>query len=343
LTEQSSAFFIFSGAVSFRFLGKLPITPNTMREKTPSELANYKVGSIISNRYEILEVLGWGGMGFVVKVRDTVLNGEIIALKVLYARHAKDDTTLARFRREVILARKVSHHYVVRMFDMGFTDTGDFFISMEFVEGITLQKMLMQGPLAAGAAIDCVRRIAEGLQCAHSYGILHRDLKPTNILIQPDGSPKIADFGTARAIFSQEQLTQADELVGTPLYISPEAIRTGSADTRSDIYALGLMAFAMVERYPPFNSPNWAVLANQHLSAEVPLFTRADVPRWYRELVEQCLEKRPEDRFQSAEEVCNFISRQTNAPDDGRSRWQMSFLAASTALCMGTLFGAVFL
>jgi serine/threonine-protein kinase len=314
-----------------------------MREKTPIELANYKVGSTISNRYEILEVLGWGGMGFVVKVRDTVLNGEVVALKVLYARHAKDDITLARFRREVILARKISHDNVVRMFDIGFTDSGDFFISMEFVEGVTLEKMLMQGPLSIEIAIACVQQIAQGLQCAHSHGILHRDLKSTNIIIQTDGSPKIADFGTARAIFSQEQLTQADELVGTPLYISPEAIRTGSADTRSDIYALGLMAFAMVEGHPPFYSPNWAVLANQHLSAPVPPFQRAQTPLWYRELIERCLEKAPSDRFQTAQEVSSFIDRQTIGNDDKQCKWQIPLLAASVAVCIGTVLGAVLL
>jgi serine/threonine protein kinase len=314
-----------------------------MREKAPAELANYKVGSTIANRYEILEVLGWGGMGFVVKVRDTVLNGEAIALKVLYARHAKDDITLARFRREVILARKISHDNVVRMFDIGVTDSGDFFISMEFVEGITLQKMLMQGPLSSEVAIACVQRIAQGLQCAHDHGIMHRDLKPTNIIVQPNGDPKIADFGTARAIFSQEQLTQADELVGTPLYISPEAIRTGSADARSDIYALGLIAFAMVEGHPPFYSPNWAVLANQHLSAEVPSFTKGHIPGWYRELVERCLEKNPDERFQSAQEISDFIERSVSSGGESSRTRLAPAIAAGVALCVGTLCGAFLL
>jgi serine/threonine protein kinase len=282
-----------------------------MKERAPREISKYPVDTLIVDRYRVVETLGWGSMGFVLKATDTLLNDEVVALKVLFARNADDATNLARFRREVILARRIGHDNVVRVFDIGRTGEGDYFISMEFIQGVTLQKVLSKAALSFDAALPCIRGIAEGLLCAHQHSIIHRDLKPTNIMIDQDGTPKIADFGTARPFFSEEKLTQADEIIGTPLFIAPEIIRGKQADVRTDIYALGAIAYTAVEATPPFYSPNWSVLANMHVNAPIPECKADGVPHWYSEMIELCLAKEPEDRFQSAEELIRFIDNHT--------------------------------
>lgn len=280
-----------------------------MRNVQPEEAARYQPGCTVSGRYRVLEPLGWGAAGYVLKVADTFLNDQPCALKILLKRAQQDETTMARFRREVTIARSLGHPNIVRVFDIGRTDVGDPFVSMECVEGMTLHKVIAMGSIETSQAFTYLRGIAEGLAYAHRAGIIHRDLKPSNIMVDTSGTPKVTDFGTAKASFSEERLTRPDELIGSPLYISPEAIKTGEIDQRSDIYAFGAIAFTIFEDAPPFFHPNWAALAHMHVSAPIPSMTNERCPLWCRDMITRCLHKDPNERFQSFDEILSSMNR----------------------------------
>lgn len=280
-----------------------------MKSVLPEEATHYHVGMLLAERYRVVEVLGWGAVGYVLKVADTLLNDQICALKILLKRSQQDETTMARFRREVMIARTLGHANIVRVFDIGVTEQGDPFVSMECIEGMTLHKMIAMGAIPVPTMMAYLRDIADGLAYAHHKGIIHRDLKPSNIMIDASGGAKIADFGTAIGSFSQERLTRPDELLGSPLYISPEAITTGVIDELSDIYAFGVLAFTMFDQEPPFFHPNWAALAHMHVSAPVPSVKNKECPPWCSEMITRCMQKMPEDRYQSFTEILELLHR----------------------------------
>ena len=212
----------------------------------PKELSEFPIGHIVAERYEVLEHLGFGGMGFVLKAKDLTLDNEVVVLKILYPRFVKDKAIFARFRREVLLTRRLSHPNIVRIYDLGDAGKNTFFISMEYVEGESLATKLGRtkpNGLPVPEVLPYLYYTALGLAYAHSQGIIHRDIKPGNILITPKGEVKIADFGVARSADSKEQLTRTNEAIGSPLYMSPEPLSAGAVDNRSDIYALGIMAY----------------------------------------------------------------------------------------------------
>ena len=255
-------------------------------------------------------------MGLVVKAKDKNLNDEIVALKLLYREFADDEVILARFRREVILSRRLSHPNIVRVYDLGTTSAGHYFLTMEFVEGITLRSKLGKGALPLANAVLFLKQIASALEHAHRQDVFHRDLKPDNILITADGTIKVTDFGTARRSMSDENLTRTGDTIGTPIYISPEMIQTAKGDHRSDIYALGVMAFELLNGKPPYIATNWVVLANMHVSSPIPTLSSKDAPAWYQEFVNKAMAKAPADRFQSASETWSFLARGTDG-DEG--------------------------
>ncbi|MCJ7564660.1 MAG: serine/threonine protein kinase, partial [Candidatus Aminicenantes bacterium] len=201
--------------------------------------AEFSTGALFAGRYQIIEELGRGGMGKVYKALDTKIQ-EKIAIKVIRPEIARDEKTIHRFRNELKLARQITHRNVCRMHDLG-EDRGTHFITMEYVAGENLKRIIrMTGPLTVATALDYSRQICEGLAEAHRLGVIHRDLKPQNIIIDESGTAKIMDFGIARSALS-EGLTGDGMMVGTPDYMSPEQAEGKQSDERSDIYALGLI------------------------------------------------------------------------------------------------------
>ncbi|MBK9965796.1 MAG: protein kinase [Holophagales bacterium] len=255
-------------------------------------------------RYEWLEPLGRGGMGIVFKARDLVLD-EILAIKVLYGHVADDDgAVVARFKREISLNRKVKHPNVARMYDFG-TAAGHPYITMEFVPGKDLQTLILEeGRLAPARALPILRQICLGTQAAHELGIVHRDLKSQNIIVGEGDAVSILDFGLARGLVD-EKLTLDAVVLGTPHYISPEQAMGQPADARSDIYSLGIIAFEMLAGVLPFTADSALGIAMKQISEAVPgnLSLFPDISPSLRAAVHRALEKRREDRFQSASEL----------------------------------------
>lgn len=268
-------------------------------------------GSIINSRYEVLKTLGYGGMGTVVQVRDIALDGEIGALKILFPHLASDQTQFARFRNEVILARRLSHPHIVRIYDFGAWEKY-FFLSMEFVEGGTLTDRIYgrgHEKLIFDDTIKILLQIGDALSCAHKSGVVHRDMKPDNVMITSEGVTKIADFGLARAMDIDKRFTNTGETVGTPYYMSPEQLAGEKPDQRVDIYSVGIMAYEMVIGRRPFSSDSYLELAHMHMSQRIPDICQINpsTPKWFNEFVGTCCEKRKEDRFPSSDEAVKFL------------------------------------
>jgi serine/threonine protein kinase/predicted Zn-dependent protease len=274
--------------------------------ETPKE--ELTTGSTFANRYQIIEELGKGGMGKVYKVHDTKIK-EKIALKLIKPEIAKDKKTIERFSNELKFARKIRHKNICQMFDLG-EDRGSHFITMEFVEGQDLKKLIRQsGQLAIGTTINIAKQVCDGLVEAHESGVIHRDLKPSNIMIDADGNARIMDFGIARSI-EGKSITGAGVMIGTPDYMSPEQVDGKETDQRSDVYSLGVILYEMVTGRAPFEGDTALSIAVKHKTETPP------DPRKYNEqiseelsqIIMRCLEKDKENRFQNAVELRKAIS-----------------------------------
>lgn len=226
------------------------------------------IGMLLDGRYRVNERIARGGMATVYRTRDERLD-RVVAVKVLHLHLAEDESFRDRFTREALAAARLSHPNVVNVFDQG-QQAGVCYLVLEYVPGQTLRHLLhQQGRLTPQVALEVLSQVLEGLAAAHQAGLMHRDLKPENILLSPDGRVKIADFGLARAVESSTSATSA--LIGTVAYLSPELLRRGTADERSDIYALGIMLFEMLTGEQPFTGSAPAQVAFQHANDEVPL------------------------------------------------------------------------
>ncbi|MCC6952689.1 MAG: protein kinase [Deltaproteobacteria bacterium] len=287
-----------------------------MNETTGVDSA-FQPGAIISDRYEVVGLLGAGSMGTVVRAIDRTLEGEPVALKLLYPHLVSDSVTFARFRNEVLIARKLSHPNIVRIYDFGKAGAGYYFLSMEFVSGTSL-KTRIYSPRYPELSFDEILRIlfeiGSGIAHAHRHNVVHRDLKPDNILISDRNEIRITDFGLARQLTVDKGFTASGETVGTPCYMAPEQIRGEKLDGRADIYSLGILAYEMVTGEKPFDDENWLTLANMHLRDELPEFPpHLQVPPWFSNLVQTCASKRREDRFPTAEAFCDEIRKHIGA------------------------------
>jgi serine/threonine protein kinase/tetratricopeptide (TPR) repeat protein len=261
------------------------------------------VGETFAGRFQVIEELGKGGMGRIYKTYDTEIK-EHVALKVLNPEIAADETVVERFRHELKYARAISHRNVCRMFDLGRTgDTA--YIAMEFVSGEDLKTLLKRvGQLSANRTIAIARQIADGLAEAHRLGVIHRDLKSHNIMIDREGNARIMDFGIARAAGGRG-ITEAGVIMGTPDYMSPEQLEGKEADQRSDIYSLGAVLFEMVAGEPPFEGETPLVVAARHRTEPPrdPAALNPQTPAALGRLILRCLEKDPEKRYQTAADL----------------------------------------
>lgn len=269
-------------------------------------------GSLIAGRYEVVRTLGSGGMGSVLQVIDRSLDNETIALKLLYPHLARDKTSFARFRNEVLVARRLSHPNIVRLYDFGHAGNGYYFISMEFVSGGSLGQMIYKdrrGPVPFLECLRILRDIAAGIGHAHSMGVVHRDLKPDNILLTERVDVKITDFGLARTLYIDKGFTDTGEAVGTPYYMAPEQLRGDRIDGRADIYALGIIAYEMLVGRRPFFDESYLNLAAKHINEPIPDFVTKEnkLPLWIQDFVQMAAAKKPDQRFQTAEEIVSFL------------------------------------
>jgi len=259
-------------------------------------LSGPAAGQTFAGRYQVIEDLGKGGMGRVYKVYDTEVK-EKLALKLLNPEIASDERTIERFRSELRLARTISHRNVCRMHDLG-RDGSTYFITMEYVPGEDLKSLIHRiGALPIGKAVVLARQVCAGLEEAHRVGVVHRDLKLQNIMIDRDGNARIMDFGIARSI-KGKGTTGAGVLIGTPEYMSPEQVEGREAGPRSDIYGLGVVLFEMLTGRLPFEGETpLAVAVKQKTEAPPdPRSLNPQVPDGLARLVLRCLAKAPDER-----------------------------------------------
>ncbi len=268
------------------------------------------IGTVLANRYEILELIGTGGMANVYKAKCMLLNREV-AIKVLKSEYSNDDDFIKRFNIESQAAAGLSHTNIVSVHDVG-TENDIHYIVMEYVDGITLKKYLAENaPLDWNEAIDFATQISSALHNAHRNGVVHRDIKPQNILVTKEKVLKVTDFGIARAVSSYTMKVD-DSAMGTAHYCSPEQARGGFTDERSDIYSLGIVMYEMLTGKLPFESDNSISVAIKHMQEDAikPTDINAAIPKSLESLVLKAMEKDPNDRFQTASELfieLNFI------------------------------------
>jgi len=260
-------------------------------------------GTTIAGRYEIIEELGRGGMGNVYRVYDKKIEGEV-ALKLVKPDIAADKKTILRFRNELKLAREIAHRNVCRMYDLGEVE-GMHFITMEYVSGEDLKSFIRRsGRLDIPKAVSIAKQICEGLAEAHNLGVVHRDLKSSNIMIDKKGNAHIMDFGIARSLESKG-ITGEGVMIGTPEYMSPEQVEVKEVDQRSDIYSLGVILYEMATGRLPFEGETPLGIAMKHKSEmpEDPRGFNSQIPDDLSRLILRCLEKEKEKRYQSAGEM----------------------------------------
>ncbi len=265
---------------------------------------------VFSGRYEILRHLARGGMAEVYVAHDLMLDRRV-ALKVLFPELSTDRNFVERFRREAQAAANLSHPNIVSIYDWG-EEEGTYFIVMEFIEGRTLGQIIRQeGPLVADRAAEIAADVAAALAFAHRSGVVHRDVKPGNVLISPTGQVKVTDFGIARAANSDQDLTQTGAVMGTATYFSPEQAQGHRVDPRSDVYSLGVVLYEMVAGRAPFAGENPMAIAYKHVREQPvpPRQVNADVPEAFESIVLQAMAKNPNDRYTSAEELRQDLLR----------------------------------
>ncbi len=260
-------------------------------------------GSVLGGRYEILSLLGVGGMGAVYKARDREVD-RLVALKVIRPDLARDPEILQRFKQELLLARQISHKGVIRIYDLGEAD-GIKFISMEYIDGKDLRTSLTErGKYPPEEASQVIVQVLEALDAAHSEGVVHRDLKPQNIMVDKQGRVTVMDFGIARST-EQQGLTQTGAIVGTPEYMSPEQAKGEEVNAQSDIFSLGIIFYELLTGKTPYRASSAVAMLVKRTQerAAPPVKLDPTIPKNINDVVVKCLEIDPQRRYQSAQEV----------------------------------------
>jgi len=284
-----------------------PLRPARQFSGIYATAALLQPGDVLSGRYEILQLLGEGGMGAVYKAKDREL-ARFVALKLIRPELASNPSILARFKQELLLSHQVTHRNVIRIYDLSESD-GVKFITMEFIEGMDLRHLLLsRGKMAAHEAVEMIRQVCFALYAAHSEGVIHRDLKPQNVMQDKQGRILVMDFGLARSVDS-DGMTQTGALVGTMDYMSPEQALGKELDRRSDIFALGLIFFELLTGKVPYQADTAiASLLKRNQERAIPAVDMdPSIPQGLSDIVGKCLERDLNRRYQNVQEILNDL------------------------------------
>ena len=310
------------------------------------------IGAILADRYRIVEAIGAGGAGNVYRAVQIQLNRDV-AVKLV--RTDVDELTRkelgVRFRREAALAARLSHPNIVTVHDFGTTEDGLQYVVMSLLKGRTLKAVMRLGPMDAHEAVRIGTALAHGLRHAHSRGLIHRDVKPTNVLLVEDDDgleqPKLLDFGLVKSTDTDLEMTGQSAYLGTPLYMSPEQVqRSQTVDSRSDIYSLGCMLYGMISGVMPYRGDGAVATALMHVNQPYPPMVKqapdVEVDRELEHIVRRCLEKNPEDRFQDAGELAGAleawqIGADASGSEPNESQWKWLLPFGGIAGLMGTM------
>ena len=287
-------------------------------------------GMFLADRYEIIEQIGTGGMSDVYKAKCHKLN-RFVAIKVMKSEFSEDKTFVSKFRAEAQSVAGFTHPNVVNVYDVG-DENGIYYIVMELVEGITLKKYIeKRGKLPFKEAVSIAIQVANGLDAAHKHRIVHRDIKPQNIIISKEGKVKVTDFGIAKVALSST--INSSSTMGSVHYISPEQARGGYSDERSDIYSLGITIFEMLTGTVPFDGDSTVAVAVQHIQDEIPApsTVAADIPVSIDKIVLKCTQKKPDRRYQSAAELITDLKKSLVMPDEDFVVMAPMYAASGTA------------
>ncbi|NIM59608.1 MAG: protein kinase [Candidatus Aminicenantes bacterium] len=287
-------------------LEEISATPTKILERAPDELTR---GTTFAARYEVIEELGKGGMGKVYRVFDKKIEDEV-ALKLIRHEISSDKKTIERFRNELRISRKIAHRNVCKMYDLS-EERGTHYITMEYVPGKSLKNMIgMMGQLSAGQVVFIAKQVCKGLAEAHRLGVVHSDLKPSNIIIDREGNARIMDFGIARSLRAKG-ITGRGAIIGTPEYMSPEQVEGKEVDLGSDIYSLGVILYEMMTGKLPFEGDTSLSIALKHKTEEPPdpLHYNSQIPEDLSQLILRCMKKDKNKRYKDAKELLSELAR----------------------------------
>ena len=310
-----------------------------------------KIGQIVKERYEILEILGEGGMAFVYKARDTQLE-RLVAIKTLKPNYVNQETFVERFKREATTAANLNHPNIVQIFDWGIEDE-PYFV-MEYIEGNTLTSIIAKNRTISLSDILFIgAQVANGLHAAHQKGLVHRDIKPGNIMITPDGKVKVTDFGIVSLQNEESDITKTGSILGTASYISPEQAQGKAVSIESDLYSLGTVLYELITGKAPFTGDTPISTATKHLTEkpEKPSNYRRDLPKGVESAIMKLLEKATYDRFKSAEDLRATLLQQRktlqseetreNLVDLTNPKIKLRFTLPALLLSIGIVFGTI--
>jgi len=310
-----------------------------------------KIGQIVKERYEILEILGEGGMAFVYKARDMQLE-RIVAIKTLKPNYVNQETFVDRFKREAKTAANLNHPNIVQIFDWGIEDE-PYFV-MEYIEGNTLTSIISKNRTISLSDILFIgAQVSSGLHAAHQKGLVHRDIKPGNIMITPDGKVKVTDFGIVSLQNEESDITRTGSILGTASYISPEQAQGKPVSIESDLYSLGTVLYELITGKAPFSGDSPISTATKHLTEkpEKPSLFRRDLPKGVENAILKLLEKATFDRFKSAEDLRATLlqqrkslqSEQTreNLVDLTNPKVKLRFTLPALVISIGVVFGTI--
>ena len=310
-----------------------------------------KIGQIVKERYEILEILGEGGMAFVYKARDMQLE-RFVAIKTLKPNYVNQETFVDRFKREAKTAANLNHPNIVQIFDWGIEDE-PYFV-MEYIEGNTLTSIISKNRMISLSDILFIgAQVSSGLHAAHQKGLVHRDIKPGNIMITPDGKVKVTDFGIVSLQNEESDITKTGSILGTASYISPEQAQGRPVSIESDLYSLGTVLYELITGKAPFSGDSPISTATKHLTEkpEKPSLFRRDLPKGVESAILKLLEKATYDRFKSAEDLRATLlqqrkslqSEQTreNLVDLTNPKVKLRFTLPALVISIGVVFGTI--